>query len=163
MDKFKLHKKDWEAKKLPQKLSDILELALEDLNQVERDPNYYVSMGVWHTPSTVGFGDKEREVCMVCLAGSLLAKSVKIPLQITYTEMDTDRYVQNNMRAIDNARVGDFQNALYSMGVSAENVSKFEKKFYSQIKTPLVEYERDSKEFKKNMKEAIEFLREEGY
>jgi hypothetical protein len=59
---------------LPDKPSDLLEVALRDLKAVEamRD-TYVVNMGLWHEPKS-GYGSK----CAVCLAGSVLAQSMSV-------------------------------------------------------------------------------------
>ena len=54
-------------------MSELLRLALSDLDKVERDGDYDVYMGNWHMKST-----SERK-CYVCLAGSILAKSFEHP------------------------------------------------------------------------------------
>lgn len=55
---------------LPSKLSDLLALALNDLKAVEADPNYTVDMKNWHRP--------DKDVCAVCLAGAVMAKSLGV-------------------------------------------------------------------------------------
>jgi len=64
---------------LPDKLSDIILIALEDLRKVERSKKYKVYMGVWHSPNGV---------CSVCFAGAVMSqcegansKNVVKPLQ----------------------------------------------------------------------------------
>lgn len=56
---------------LPDKLSDLIEVALRDLESVENDQNYTVDMHLWQSPN---YG-----TCHVCLAGSVLAKTLKVP------------------------------------------------------------------------------------
>lgn len=55
---------------LPQELSDIpsiaIRQALADLAKCEADPKYRIYMRAWHDP--------KDGVCLVCLAGSVLAK-----------------------------------------------------------------------------------------
>jgi hypothetical protein len=54
---------------LPNKPSELIRVALKDLEEAERDPHYEVEMCTWHRPSST------TGVCTVCLAGSVLAKS----------------------------------------------------------------------------------------
>lgn len=56
---------------LPTKLSALIKVALKDLKKVEKDKNYKVNLSMWHQT----FDD---DVCYVCLAGAVLAKSLKI-------------------------------------------------------------------------------------
>lgn len=53
-------------------MSDVLELALRDLKMVEKDEKYEVKMTEWHQPISYS-------KCQVCLAGSIMAKSLKVP------------------------------------------------------------------------------------
>ena len=54
-------------KKLPNKPSELLKVALTDLELVEGDSKYRVDMRNWHTP-------QYDKTCEVCLAGSVMAK-----------------------------------------------------------------------------------------
>lgn len=54
--------------KLPDKPSDLIELALTDLEKCESDPYYEIDMGSWHHP--------EDGKCLVCLAGAVMAQSL---------------------------------------------------------------------------------------
>lgn len=56
--------------KLPEKPSELLKLAMLDLEKVEADPRYRVDMGEWHKPNGR---------CSVCLAGSVMAKTLGLP------------------------------------------------------------------------------------
>ena len=61
-------------RKLPKTPSKLLTVALNDLRKVEKDRKHYqVNMGAWHSPSSFG-------QCGVCLAGSVLAMTCKIPI-----------------------------------------------------------------------------------
>lgn len=57
---------------LPDKLSDLLELALGDLEKVEAMPEVYeVDMSDWHLPQRDEFGGRCGR-CTVCLAGAVI-------------------------------------------------------------------------------------------
>lgn len=55
---------------LPDKPSELIRVALADLRKVERSEKYKVDMGNWHGPGRDGR-------CHVCLAGSVMAKTLK--------------------------------------------------------------------------------------
>ena len=57
---------------LPNKLTDLLTLALNDLEKCYKDPKFLIDYGQWYTPR-----GKDRP-CFVCLAGSVMAKTLKI-------------------------------------------------------------------------------------
>ena len=54
---------------LPDKLTDLLELALSDLKKVADSPKYYIHMERYYNGSRTG-------PCMVCFAGAVMAKSL---------------------------------------------------------------------------------------
>jgi hypothetical protein len=60
---------------LPDKPSDLLQLALDDLELCEKDRNYTIDMSEWHTPS-----QDESEKCAVCIAGAVIAKTGQRPV-----------------------------------------------------------------------------------
>lgn len=77
---------------LPDKLSDCLELALADLAKVERHKSkYVVNMGRWH--------EHDDGKCSVCLAGSLLAKTMKIPDDVNL-DVEGDRVMRFDTAAL---------------------------------------------------------------
>ena len=53
------------------KPSELIRLALKDLEACEKDPDYEINMNVWHKP----VGDQ----CMVCLAGAVMAQTFEMP------------------------------------------------------------------------------------
>lgn len=55
----------------PSKPSELIRLALRDLKAVERSKNYVINMHSWHEP------DETAGVCHVCLAGAVMARSLK--------------------------------------------------------------------------------------
>lgn len=61
--------------KLPNKLSDLLRLAVRDAQACEADPKYKLEMETWHCPSHDG------RVCFVCMAGAVMAKTQGIPAE----------------------------------------------------------------------------------
>jgi len=59
---------------LPNKLSDLLELAVRDVQKCEADKKRFaLHMGNWHRP------DAGKGVCVVCMAGAVMAQTVGVP------------------------------------------------------------------------------------
>lgn len=56
----------------PTKVSELIALALHDLELTEKDPDYIIRMSVWHE---IGEEDKK---CEVCLAGAIIAQTLKV-------------------------------------------------------------------------------------
>ena len=58
-------------KQPPEKLSDLIILAMQDYDIIKADPRYQIDMGEWHRPNGK---------CRVCLAGSVMANTLKTPI-----------------------------------------------------------------------------------
>ena len=77
---------------LPNKPSELIRLALADLEACENDEHYQIDMYHWHKP----FNDNHTGIyCAVCLAGSVIAKTLgtdmnleKDPLHFGMPEYD---------------------------------------------------------------------------
>lgn len=80
---------------VPYKPSDILQLALDDMKAVSKLPNYDINMSYWLL--------KERDICNVCMAGSILVNTFKIGENV-------DCFSSNDI----NAKLGpEWYNAFY--------------------------------------------------
>lgn len=109
----------------PRKLSEWFQQAIADVQACATDPNYRLDMGSWHLGTLIEFGQKKREPhCLVCLAGSLLAKTFCARPEETWdasgdggragVPADTAWL----MRAINSLRLGDLVNAVRSASLS---------------------------------------------
>jgi hypothetical protein len=99
---------------LPDKPSDLLELAVRDCAAVKKRKGYAFSMSTWHMPST------EHGVCYVCMAGAIMACTLKARKQ-NYSEPDDfDRNTTNKLLAVDAMRTGDLQYAFSLLRVEAD-------------------------------------------
>lgn len=58
---------------LPEKLSELLTIAINDLEACETADGYSIDMNVWHQ------WDGGHETCAVCLAGAVMAQSLAFP------------------------------------------------------------------------------------
>lgn len=130
--------------KLPDKASDLLELALNDLEACEQDKeNYQVTMSQWHTG---------EDICRVCLAGSVIAKSLNIPKWLKTNPDKFDRGIRRKLKALDALRLGDIESALYLLKGS------FPEYMVETFYMPL--YCESALLFKSNLRNIIEYLRE---
>jgi hypothetical protein len=100
-------------KKLPEKLSDLIDLALDDLEKVERDPRYVLKMTVWH--SSLDYDMESR--CAVCLAGSVIAKTLEVPPNKSVLPIDFDEHTKVRLEALDNLRCGYLREAARSVNL----------------------------------------------
>lgn len=85
---------------LPARASDLLDVALRDLQACEQDPRFHIDMGTWFSPN----GD---ETCGVCLAGAVMAKSLGQGFSIALLPASfRDPAIERALLAINSFRVG---------------------------------------------------------
>lgn len=103
---------------LPSKPSELIRLALDDLAACELDPKYGVSMSDWHRSEWLA----GIQTCKVCMAGAVMAKTLKAPwaevlTPTSYTNQDTI----NKLNAINQFRCGDIDTGFAYMQIEREN------------------------------------------
>ena len=97
---------------LPKTPSELIRVALADLRACEDDHRYVVDMGDWHAPIT---DDSGREVCSVCLAGAVMAQTLRVPReQPIYSAglRHHSRGVKDGLYALDCFRRGELKEGL---------------------------------------------------
>lgn len=95
-------------KVLPDKPSELLILAMQDLEWVEGNKDYIIDMDNWHRPVDWVGG----KVCEVCLAGSVMARTLEIPAQARTDPSDFSDGLQNKLLAINGFRTGTMRDGL---------------------------------------------------
>jgi len=93
--------------KLPEKPSDLILLAVNDLEACEQSDDYHIDMGDWHVP---------HEKCCVCFAGSVMAQSLKGVIASNLGPQNFGDYNQIRLRALDRFREGYIEAGLERMG-----------------------------------------------
>lgn len=97
---------------LPDKPSELIRLAIADLEKVEKRPDLYtVNMDMWHRPRR-----GPRETCAVCLAGAVMAGSLKIPSDHEMLPANFSVDTRDKLRALDLFRFGAVSPAAREMG-----------------------------------------------
>lgn len=119
---------------LSDKLSDLLELALSDLEFCENDSRYVIDMQQWLVDG-----------CRVCLAGAVMAKTLNMDHVISVFDLDDC----GKFLAINDARVGDVYTAGRHLG-----------KELIGYNIPVVPYEENKELFKSQLNGLIHYLRE---
>ena len=142
---------------LPDTPSELIRVALADLRACEADPRYIVDMGMWH--AYFGYTDEngvEREKkCLVCLAGSVMAKSLGAPIEMSYSPGCYDVAIQQKLLALDEFRQGGAQ-----AGIDV---------FYGEAQEPLPfdmlihRYARDPEDWFANMLALATALEQAGH
>ncbi len=97
------HKKKAKRPELPRKMSALLRLAVKDAQAVEKSKKYVLAMGTWHEPY--------RNKCHVCLAGSVMAKSLGCSPDKELRPYDLPARTRDALLAVNEMRQGDFAGA----------------------------------------------------
>jgi hypothetical protein len=127
----------------PEKLSDLIELALGDLEKVEKDERYRVDMEAWHTPL--------NGKCRVCLAGSVIAQTFLTPVDkyTLGTRSEVGQEWSDAFDALNAVRLND-RSAIRAAGYKCSPPKKIRS------------YKRNPKLFKSDLRQLISDLREVG-
>lgn len=95
------------TKQLPDKLSELIYIALEDLEKIEADPRYIIDMGTWHMPNGK---------CAVCAAGAVMAKRLGADPTAHISPSRFDDDTEAKLDAIDLLRCGYLDDAADQLG-----------------------------------------------
>lgn len=133
--------------RLPDKLSELIEVALMDLILAEQMKEYEIDMGAYHVANGK---------CRVCFAGSVIAATNNFSL---YNRSIHPCQTKESFKyyALNQARQYSFISALNCLGVY-----EYPLYFVSQIKVPFsnqVSYEFSPELFKANMETAAAILK----
>jgi hypothetical protein len=89
------------------KPSELIKMALEDLEKCEQDPKYKIYMSTWC--------EMHRDQCHVCFAGAIMAQRFR------YENADLDNFDvvwRNRFKALDRFRRGEVSEALAILGIN---------------------------------------------
>lgn len=131
---------------LPDKPSDLIELALRDLNAVAANPEYAVDMKEWHKLSP------RDNICHVCLAGAVMARTLGFQRERIASWDGLNSTTGKKLRALDFFRSGMIRSGLKRMGITADIPS-----------VDIPEYELDPEGFRNDLQEMANELRGKGY
>jgi len=140
-------------KKPPKKLSDLIELAIADLEKVREDDRYTIDMGHWHTVNI--------STCKVCLAGCVMAKSLNADIKDDHSDISFGDNWDGAFLALDHIRQYEVAYAI----ITLDNYCK-DKFTPKNIEVAVLqgitkyEYEDDPLEFVYAMKMIASRLRE---
>ena len=99
---------------LPDKPSDLVRLALRDMEAAEASPFYVVDQDVWHRPPPPGLADGP---CRVNSAGCVMAMTLGADRHKNLRPSDFDDNVRRKLLAVDFFRVGEVTYAFDQMGL----------------------------------------------
>lgn len=92
-------------KELPDKLWQLLELAINDAQLCQSDSQFKLDMLEWLEP------DCEDTVCRVCMAGAVMAKTLGCPTDEECYPSRIGGTTEAKLRAINELRLGDVYGA----------------------------------------------------
>jgi len=140
---------------LPAKLSELLQLALDDLRKSEADDKVVVDMSYWLRDRELyeeTEGDLAAPVqCVVCMAGSVMIHTLKAIRHITSYPRDYNYKTSGRLRAIDQLRVGNVAAAASLVGADTTISMR-----------DITCYHEDRAAFVADIEQLIQELREDG-
>lgn len=133
---------------LPDRLSDLLELALRDLEKAEADPGVNVNMDWWLW--------KEQGQCFACLAGCVMRYSLSLQPSFEMPSLvPSETEFGTHLLALNYLRSGELSEAY-------EEMFNAELPFGVPERTDATPYSDDPAAFKSDMARIVTLLREKG-
>ena len=143
------------TQQLPDLPSELLRLALSDLRKCEQDPTFRIDMGVWLLPAGVNtLFERSYDQCSVCLAGSVMAQTLKHPLGLSGGPRDWRFDTASKLYALNYFRTGIVVAAYVWLRRSRP------KEIPSHV--PVCRYDQDKEMFHKDMDELVHLLETHG-
>ncbi len=99
---------------LPNKLSALLRLAVQDAQKCEAMPEtYQLDMHQWHEPYD--------DVCFVCMSGSIMAQTLMVSPENSLDYNDWDDDTSKKLAAVNDMRVGLLRYAAARLELPADD------------------------------------------
>lgn len=133
-------------KTLPDKPSELIRVALNDLKKIEKTKGYEVDMESWH--------DSYNSKCLVCLAGAVMVKSLKAEKNKSLfpVHFPTER---EKLRVLNDLRMGEVSNGFHRLGIPDLEGKKFNRK--------IVYYHKNRLQFFADMEKLADDLEDGGF
>jgi hypothetical protein len=141
---------------LPDKLSDLIDVAIADLEKAEQSPDYRIYMSVWHSPGDELFlmpSPEQFKKCYVCFAGSVIAFSLSGDRMTEYSPSCYPADISAKLHALNHVREGRVRYALQGIGAGNHHYK------YDRMVVP---YEANASEFKNQMRDLANDLARDG-
>lgn len=99
--------------------SEIILMALDDLELVEKDPRYDIDMNYYHYQVQRG-----KATCAVCFAGAVIAKTLEQPIDkdLVASDLTNNRAIMKRIYALNAFRMGQVASGLREMGMSTKSL-----------------------------------------
>lgn len=132
--------------KLPDKPSELIRLAINDLVAVEQNPDYKVCMAIWYLRNP---GDK----CLVCFAGAVMAQTLGAESTSALNADSFPKDIGDKLVALDYFRVGWLGCGLTALGIQYRALDNI----------ALQRYEDDPMGFKQDMVFLADSFERQGH
>lgn len=133
--------------KLPEKLSELIEVALADLIKCERSAKYEIDMTVYHIkPGVI------RKQCCVCFAGGVMAQSLGADPKNSIDIWDYPPLTTWKLRALDDIRKGHVTTALNSLDGDSPALSRRTDRPRHPLTRQIIAYRHNPGKFKRQMR-----------
>lgn len=142
-----------ETNTLPDKLSDLILLALADLELAEQSSDVHIDMSNWRKQCSTF----SPYVCSVCFAGVVIIGSLKFSKRGSGIPESISNRTTQKLLALDAVRTGNVESALVHMNVFCAN--QYQRSIYRHV-IPL--YWKGSTQFKSALKILVTDLQTEG-
>ena len=148
--------------KLPDKPSDLIDVALKDLAKAERSKKFEINMAHWCTPT-----DSSGDVCAVCLGGSVLVGTVGLDAvdgANWWSDQLTTKHDRNRIIGLDilrSGRIVGFVDRVYDNKISIKRYNQANGVRYEN-EHKHCEYNEDPDQFKRWCRKVARDLREVG-
>lgn len=89
------------SKELPNKLSQLLRIAVKDAQKCSKSRKYMLDMSQWHAGRVNSY-----DTCQVCMAGAVMAQTLKSDCNISYIPEDFGDSANKKLGCINSMRSG---------------------------------------------------------
>lgn len=144
-------------KKLPDKPSKLIELALRDLVFIEKNKNYVVKMGSWHQPK---YADDR---CAVCFAGAVMARTLKVKKTEDTSPFYFNFKTADKLLALNDFSNGNITKGLIKLGLfELVEVVIFAESHPTGVIVKVAHYEDSPEQFKSDMNKIAKTFKKLG-
>ena len=142
------------------KPSELIRVALNDLELCEKDAKYNVYMEAWHEPFDQ---NSDSPGCFVCLAGAVIAQSLNTPINFDRSPENFSLPISIRLRVLNLLREGDIPHAL---ALFSDSQRDFDGDYY--FNSPVADreitsYSINTRLFKADMLRLADDLEDVGY
>lgn len=135
---------------LPDVPSELIRLAIRDLNAMEKTKGYVVDMEYWHGAHNEDGHDGN---CAVCFAGSVMANSLNVQRKVRTSPQHFPTLIERKLSALDDFRTGQVDDALETLKIDNDS---------DVPNRSVADYHNNKAQFKRDMRELADDLEAVG-